>query len=153
MAASRPSPYGGDKDQATSNIGTFWPSADGTNATRTFCPIFNALVSALMMLVMTVTPSVREAAYGLLPWAVFTPIAGVACFQLDGIFIGATRTADMRNMMIVSLAVFLAAYAILTPAFGNQGLWASFLVFYAARAATLGLCYPALKRAAFGQIA
>ncbi len=95
---------------------------------------------------MTKTPSVREAAYEFLPWAAMTPIFGVACFQLDGIFIGATRTADMRNMMIVSLAVFLAAWALLTPAFGNHGLWASLMIFYIARAATLGLRYPALER-------
>jgi multidrug resistance protein, MATE family len=103
----------------------------------------------LLIRFMTTTPSVQEAAHDLLPWAVLTPIAGVACFQLDGIFIGATRTADMRNMMIVSLALFLAAWAILTPPFGNHGLWASIMVFYAARAITLGLRYPALEKAAF----
>ena len=95
---------------------------------------------------MTTTPSVRQAAHEFLPWAAITPILGVACFQLDGIFIGATRTADMRNMMIISLAVFLAAWALLTPAFGNHGLWASLMIFYIARAATLGLRYPALER-------
>ncbi len=107
----------------------------------------------LLIQLMTPAIAVRDAAYSLLPWVVLTPVAGVACFQLDGIFIGATRTADMRNMMIVSLAVFLAAYAILTPAFGNQGLWASLLIFYAARAITLGLRYPALERASFGDAA
>ncbi len=55
----------------------------------------------------------------------------------------------MRNMMIVSLAVFLAAFALLTPAFGNHGLWASLMVFYAARAATLAMRYPALEKASF----
>jgi MATE family multidrug resistance protein len=95
---------------------------------------------------MTVSPSVRNAALEFLPWAAMTPVLGVACFQLDGIFIGATRTADMRNMMIISLAVFLVAWALLTPAFGNHGLWASLMIFYMARAATLGLRYPALER-------
>jgi multidrug resistance protein, MATE family len=100
---------------------------------------------------MTTTPSVREAARECLPWAVIAPLFGVACFQLDGIFIGATRTADMRNMMIVSLAVFLGAWALLTPAFGNHGLWASLMVFFIARALTLGACYPALERSIEGQ--
>ncbi|MGO9544323.1 MAG: MATE family efflux transporter [Rhodomicrobium sp.] len=107
----------------------------------------------LLIQLMTSTPSVRDAARTFLPWAVLTPIAGVACFQLDGIFIGATRTADMRNMMIVSLAVFLGAWALLTPAFGNHGLWASLIVFYAVRAATLGVRYPALERASCGNAA
>ena len=75
------------------------------------------VIGLFLIELMTTTPSVREAAYEFLPWAAMTPVLGVACFQLDGIFIGATRTADMRNMMIVSLAVFLAAWALLTPAF------------------------------------
>jgi MATE family multidrug resistance protein len=103
----------------------------------------------LLIKLMTATPSVREAAYEFLPWAVVVPVAAVACFQLDGIFIGATRTADMRNMMFISLAVFLAAWAVLMPAFGNHGLWASLIVFFLARAVTLGWKYPALERAAF----
>jgi multidrug resistance protein, MATE family len=100
----------------------------------------------LLIEFMTTTLSVREAAREFLPWAVLTPLAGVACFQLDGIFIGATRTADMRNMMIISLAVFFAAWALLTPVFGNHGLWASLIVFFIARALTLGARYAALER-------
>jgi MATE family multidrug resistance protein len=103
----------------------------------------------LLIRFMTGAPSVREAAQLLLFWAVLTPIAGVGCFQLDGIFIGAAWTADMRNMMIVSLAVFLSAYALLAPAFGNHGLWASLMVFYAARAITLALRYPTLEKNSF----
>ncbi len=104
----------------------------------------------LLIDLMTTTPSVRDAAREFLPWAAMIPVLGVACFQLDGIFIGATRTADMRNMMMVSLAVFLAAWALLVPAFGNHGLWASLSVFYIARAITLGLRYPALERGVAG---
>ncbi|WP_088343086.1 MULTISPECIES: MATE family efflux transporter [Rhodomicrobium] len=99
---------------------------------------------------MTTNAEVRETARLYLPWAVAAPVAGVACFQLDGIFIGATRTRDMRNMMLVSLALFLAAWALLTPAYGNHGLWASIIVFFIARALTLGAYYPALERASFG---
>ncbi len=102
---------------------------------------------------MTTTPSVRDAAREFLPWAAMTPILGVACFQLDGIFIGATRTADMRNMMIVSLAAFLAAWGVLTPAFGNHGLWASLSIFYIVRAVALGWRYPALERGINGSAA
>ena len=105
----------------------------------------------LLIQFMTSSAEVRDAARTFLPWAILTPLAGVACFQLDGIFIGATRTADMRNMMIVSLAAFLAAFAVLTPVFGNHGLWASLMVFYAARAVTLGARYPALVSATFGR--
>lgn len=102
-----------------------------------------------LLRLMTTTEAVREAAYELLPWAAAVPIAGVACFQLDGIFIGATRTKDMRNMMIVSLVLFLIAWAVLADAFGNSGLWASLIVFFLVRAVTLASKYPALERALF----
>ena len=72
------------------------------------------------------------------------------CFQLDGIFTGATRTADMRNMMVLSVAIFLALSLALVPWFGNHGLWAAFMVLYITRAITLGARLPALVRSAFG---
>lgn len=93
---------------------------------------------------MTPSATIREAVALYLPWAALTPILGVWCFMLDGIFIGATRTVDMRNMMLVSFAVFLAACLALVPLIGNHGLWAALLVFYIVRAVTLGLRYPAL---------
>lgn len=99
---------------------------------------------------LTVNPEVRLDARDYLIWAALAPILGVACFQLDGIFIGATRTADMRDMMIVSLVVYLAAWWGLTAAFGNHGLWASILVFFIVRAITLGMRFPALRRDLFG---
>jgi MATE family multidrug resistance protein len=98
---------------------------------------------------LTVNPEVRVAARIFLIWAALLPVAGVACYQLDGIFIGATRTADMRNMMLLSLATYLAAWVLLTQEFGNHGLWASLIVFLLARALTLGIRYPALERSAF----
>ncbi len=72
-------------------------------------------------------------AYEFLPWAVLLPLAGAVAFQMDGIFIGATWSREMRNMMLLSLAVYLAAWAVLAPAFGNHGLWMSFLIFLGAR--------------------
>jgi MATE family multidrug resistance protein len=98
----------------------------------------------------TTSPEVRDTARAYLVWAALTPIVGVWCFQLDGIFIGATRTADMRNMMLLSLAVYVAAWSVLAPAFGNHGLWASLHVFYVVRLLTLWARLPALERAAFG---
>ena len=108
------------------------------------------LTGGLVIDAMTTDSQVREVARIYLIWAILIPIAGIACFQLDGIFIGATRTADMRNMMIVSLGIFLGAWAVLTPAFGNHGLWASMIVFFLIRAVTLAIYYPALERASFG---
>jgi len=100
--------------------------------------------------VMTVNAAVRDVARDYLFWAALAPLIGVACFQLDGIFIGATRTRDMRNMMLISLAVYLGAWALLTPLLGNHGLWAALMVLFVVRALTLAWRFPALERAAFG---
>lgn len=99
--------------------------------------------------VMSVNPDIRGFARTFLWWAALTPILGAACFQLDGIFIGATRTRDMRNMMIVSLAVYLAAGYALTPVFGNHGLWFALCLFFIVRGFTLYARMPALARDAF----
>ena len=72
-----------------------------------------------------------------LPWAIASPILSVLCYQLDGIFIGATRTLEMRNAMIVSLMLYLMVWWIFSQLFGNHGLWASLMLFFLFRATTL----------------
>jgi MATE family multidrug resistance protein len=96
---------------------------------------------------LTVEPSTRLAARTFLPWAAGAPLLGVWAFQLDGVFIGATQTAEMRNAMLLSLAIFLGAWWLLRP-FGNHGLWAALYVHYVARAASLLYYYPRLLRRA-----
>jgi len=98
--------------------------------------------------IMTTAEDVRTVSYEYLPWMVAAPLAGVAAWMLDGIFIGATRTADMRNMMFISFCVYLIALAILLPIYGNHGLWASLIIFSIARGVTLGFKYPALEASA-----
>ena len=79
---------------------------------------------------------------------ILVPILGLIPWMLDGVFIGATRTADMRNMMLLAFVIYAAAAAALVPAFGNHGLWAAMLISFVARGATLAWKYPALERAA-----
>ena len=59
---------------------------------------------------------------------VAAPVVGIAAWMLDGIFIGATETRALRNAMALSVAVYVAALAVLLPAFGNHGLWAALMV-------------------------
>lgn len=106
-----------------------------------------ALAGVWIIEVMTTAPDVRAAAARFLPWVVAAPLFGLFPFILDGVFIGATRTADMRNMMAVSLALYVAAVLTLVPLMGNHGLWAALLLSFLARGATLGLRYSALERA------
>ncbi|WP_296249350.1 MATE family efflux transporter [Pseudomonas sp. UBA4194] len=90
-------------------------------------------------------PSVREAAYPFLPYLAVLPLVAVGSYLLDGLFIGATRAREMRNAMLVSVAVMLPL-GWLSTAWGNHGLWLSFLLFMALRAATLGYLGWRLQR-------
>lgn len=105
-----------------------------------------ALLGAPIVALLTDIAEVRAAATEFLPWLVLSPLVSVWSFMLDGIFIGATRTRDMRNAMILSFAVYLAALVALKPLWGNHGLWAALMVFLAARGITLALLYPRVER-------
>ena len=99
---------------------------------------------------LTVSPDVRETARAYLPWAALAPFLGTICFQFDGIFTGAMATRDMRNMMIVSLAIFMAAWWVLEARYGNHGLWAALNIFFVARGVTFATRMPGIERRAFG---
>jgi MATE family multidrug resistance protein len=99
--------------------------------------------------IMTASVDVRRIARDYLPFVVFAPLLGVFAFAYDGIYIGATWARDMRNLMLLSLLIFLAAWFSLRS-FGNAGLWGAFLVHYAARGGLQALRYPALLRKSFG---
>ncbi len=86
---------------------------------------------------LTVNEAVRAEARIYLPWAAITALVGVMAFQMDGVFIGATWSADMRNMMLLSLAAFLFTIWIAVPYWGNHGLWLALQVFLGLRGITL----------------
>lgn len=96
---------------------------------------------------MATSTEVRAEARNYLNYMLLVPVLGVASWMLDGVFIGATRTADMRNMSILSTGAFVIAVSVLVPIYGNHGLWIAFLFSFVARAVTLGARYPALERA------
>jgi MATE family multidrug resistance protein len=95
---------------------------------------------------LTGIESVRETSREYLVWSVAMPLIAVFPFLLDGIFLGGTRGATMRNAMIASLLIYLACCYFLVPLWGNDGLWASLAIFMGARGLTLGVRYPALAR-------
>ena len=106
------------------------------------------LAGPFLIDLMTTSPEVRTEARAYFLWVTLAPLIGVFAFQLDGIFVGATQVRDMRNMMVVSTAVYFAAVWVLVPGLENHGLWIALLVSFAARATTLALKYPALERSA-----
>ncbi|MCP1198600.1 MATE family efflux transporter [Notoacmeibacter sp. MSK16QG-6] len=102
-----------------------------------------------LIALMTTAPDVRRVADLWLPLAALTPITGVLAFQMDGVFIGATWGTSMRNRMLVSLALFVAALFIFTPLYGNAALWASLHLFLLARGLLLLAALPAKMKEEF----
>ena len=108
-----------------------------------------ALFGPALIDVMTASPEVRRVARDFLLFVTLSPMLAVFAFAYDGIYIGATWARDMRNLMLLSLLIFLGAWFALRS-FGNAGLWGAFLVHYAARGGLQALRYPALLRKSFG---
>ena len=88
----------------------------------------------------------RDAAIAFLPYCAIVPFLGAMAWIFDGIFIGATRGAMLRNAGIAAVAIYLVADLILSPLYANHGVWLAFLVFYIARAGALAAHYPALEK-------
>ncbi len=98
--------------------------------------------------IMTSSEEVRRSARDYLWLVTLAPVLGVFAFAYDGIFIGATWAREMRNLMVLSLLIFLGAWLALRS-LGNAGLWGALLAHYAARGGLQALRYPAMLRASF----
>ena len=105
------------------------------------------MTGSLIVDALTTVPEVRAVAYSALPWMVAAPVVSIWSLQLDGIFIGATRSAEMRNAMIVSLLVYLITTEAFRPMLGNHGIWLGFTVFMISRGLTLSYYFPRIERA------
>ena len=79
-------------------------------------------------------------------WIIIIPPIASFCYQLDGIFIGASQTKEMRNAMIVSVIFFISTSIYLTKYFSNHGLWLSFLLFMILRSLTLKYFFEKILR-------
>lgn len=101
------------------------------------------LAGPLLVRTLTDLLDVREATLRYLPWIVASPLVSVWSFLYDGVFVGATRAREMRDIMLVStFAVFLPAWYLLQP-LGNDGLWLAFLLFMASRGIGMHYYYRA----------
>jgi len=116
---------------------------------------FGLAVSALFLAAgggfidfVSTNPEVRALARQYLAFAALTPLVGAAAFAYDGIYIGATWTAAMRNLMLVAFAAY-GATLLATRGLGNAGLWTGFLLFLAVRGIGQAALAPRLAREAF----
>ena len=90
---------------------------------------------------LTDEPSVVEASRSYVWWAYLIPVAGVAAFVWDGIFIGTTLTRGMLLSSAVAAVVFFLGVWLLMPLMGNHGLWLSMLLYLAVRGITQTLIF------------
>jgi MATE family multidrug resistance protein len=86
--------------------------------------------------------SVLDTAAVYLPWMIISPLISIWSFQLDGIFIGAGHTREMRNAMVFSMLAYLLLLTVLIPWWGNHGLFLGLSLFMVIRALALGYYYP-----------
>ncbi len=112
--------------------------------------LFFLVAGPWMIDLMATSPEVRAEARVFLPWVVAAPVIGIWSWMLDGIFIGATRTRDMRIAMTISAGIYILALLAFVGPFENHGLWMALMVLNLSRAVTLGLRYPALEASAEG---
>ncbi|RZO40477.1 MAG: MATE family efflux transporter [Rhodobacteraceae bacterium] len=101
-----------------------------------------------LITVMTKATEVQVEAQRYLPYLIAAAALSLPAFMLDGVFLGATQTAAMRDMMAVSLGIYILCLLALLPFLAMHGLWIALLVSLVARGATLAMRYPALESAA-----
>jgi len=114
------------------------------------CGAFYWLAGDALVALLTPPGEIRIASLAHMPWIVISPLIVVVGFQLDGIFIGATRSREMRDSMIVSTLIFIPLSLWLAGAWDNHGLWAAFSVYFLLRAATLAVWLPQIGKS-FGR--
>lgn len=98
---------------------------------------------------VSTSPEVRSEARDYLAFAALTPLVGATAFAYDGIYIGATWTLAMRNLMLIAFSAYALTLFAALP-LGNAGLWTAFLIFLIARGLGQAALYPRLTRASFG---
>ena len=86
---------------------------------------------------------VIQAAMLVFGWTIAGPAVSSFCYIWDGIFIGATATAPMRNSMLIATAtVFLPVYFLSVPYLGNHAIWLAMVSFMMARGVALSFYAP-----------
>ncbi|NOQ81674.1 MAG: MATE family efflux transporter [Methylophaga sp.] len=100
------------------------------------------LLGSELIQLLTTIPEVVLIANDYLIWLIIMPIIAVWSFLFDGLFIGATRSTEMRNAMLLSTFAFYFPAWYLLQGYNNHGLWLAFLVFFAARGITQAVYLP-----------
>lgn len=89
---------------------------------------------------LTDLDAVRNYAVEYLPWMVAVCLVGWLTFLMDGVYVGLTRSKQMRNSMLLSCGAFFITWY-LTQSWGNHGLWFAFFSFMSVRSLSLTIDY------------
>ena len=92
-----------------------------------------------MINIITDIDLIRFISYKYFFWIIIIPPVASLCYQLDGIFIGASQTKDLRNAMIIAVIFYIIISIYSTKYFNNHGLWLSLFIFMILRSLTLNL--------------
>ncbi len=111
--------------------------------------LFVLVFGDAIITLLSKAPDVHAEALRYLPWAAMTAVTGLLAFHMDGVYIGATWSRDMRNMMLLSLLFFLAVLFAAKPLIGNHGLWLALNLFLSIRGVTLLAMLPRRYRKEF----
>ena len=82
---------------------------------------------------LTDEPQVVEASQAYVWWAYLIPVAGVAAFIWDGLFIGTTQTRGMLISSAIAAILFFVTATITMNRMGNHGLWLSMILYLLTR--------------------
>jgi multidrug resistance protein, MATE family len=118
-------------------------SAGVVAAALSLCYVF---AGAPLVGLFTNQAAVRAMALKFLPWAMALPLVSVWAYQMDGVFVGATHARELRDSMVMALAVYLALAIVLERWMGNHGLWCAYCCFMILRGLLLGMRVPRIER-------
>ncbi len=88
----------------------------------------------------------RYLSYKYIMWVIIIPPIASFCYQLDGIFIGATQTKEMRNSMLVAVIIYITLSLFLIKQIQNYGIWFALIILMILRATTLHFYFPKILK-------
>ena len=108
--------------------------------------LFYILFAKYIINFLTDLDVIRFMSYSFIFWIILIPPVASFCYQLDGIYIGAAQTTDLRNAMIISVALYIASSFFLIDKFNNHGLWLSLLLLMIFRSLTLAIFFSRILK-------
>jgi MATE family multidrug resistance protein len=98
-----------------------------------------ALWSGDILYLLTDKQNVIEVAQNYLVWTCLIPLCGFVAFLYDGILIGMTQSAIMRNAIFIATGLYFLILFTFRETIGNNALWIGFLSYLLARSVFMTL--------------